>query len=49
MRGIVYVFCLAAFCCLTAGCETTRGFGRDMENTGENLQQGIDKIYRPGE
>lgn len=48
MRGIISVLCVAAFGCL-AGCETTRGFGRDMENTGANLQQGIDKIYHPAD
>lgn len=49
MKSITCILCLAAFCCLVAGCETTKGFGKDMENTGANLQQGVDKIYHPGE
>ncbi|MGE5308351.1 MAG: hypothetical protein ACM3OC_04645 [Deltaproteobacteria bacterium] len=49
MRSAVSVLCLVAFCCLVAGCETTRGFGKDMENTGANMQKGVDKIYHPNE
>lgn len=26
---------------LVAGCETTKGAGRDIENTGENIQEGV--------
>ncbi len=45
MRSIMCALCLLAFC--LAGCETTRGFGKDMENTGANMQKGVDKIYHP--
>lgn len=47
MKGVISLLCLVVFCCLAAGCETARGFARDMENTGANMQQGIDKIYHP--
>lgn len=49
MNRITGMICLVIVCCLAAGCETARGFGKDMENTGANMQQGIDKIYHPGE
>lgn len=26
------------------GCETTRGVGKDMENTGSNIQQGVGNV-----
>lgn len=26
-----------------AGCETTRGIGKDLENTGDNIQETVDK------
>lgn len=26
------------------GCETSRGLGQDVENTGENIQQGVDRV-----
>jgi predicted small secreted protein len=47
MKSVISVVCLLAFCCLAAGCETTRGLGKDMENTGANVQKGVDKIYHP--
>jgi predicted small secreted protein len=25
------------------GCETTRGAGQDIENTGANIQEGVEK------
>lgn len=25
------------------GCETTRGMGKDVENTGENIQDAVEK------
>lgn len=31
---------------LVAGCETTRGAGRDIENTGENVQEGVEDVTR---
>lgn len=26
-----------------AGCNTSKGVGKDIENTGENIQQGVEK------
>lgn len=31
---------------LVAGCETTSGAGRDIENTGENIQEGVGDLTR---
>lgn len=28
------------------GCETTRGVGKDVENTGDNIQDGVKEITR---
>lgn len=27
-----------------SGCETTRGLGEDIQNTGTNLRQGVEKV-----
>ena len=38
---------LVVFCCtvvlLTAGCETVKGMGQDIENTGENVEKAMSK------
>lgn len=31
---------LLAMACTLAACNTTRGFGRDMEDAGESIQKG---------
>ncbi len=28
---------------IVLGCETTRGFGKDVEKTGKNIQKTVDK------
>jgi len=40
------VFCLllaAATLTIFSGCRTAHGFGEDMENAGQSIQQGTDK------
>jgi predicted small secreted protein len=34
---------LLAVCVLAAGCNTAKGVGQDVENTGENIKQTVDK------
>lgn len=34
IAGIIFVACFASL----AGCETMRGAGRDIEDTGQNIQ-----------
>ena len=38
---------LIVFCCavilLNAGCETVKGVGQDIKNTGENVEHAIEK------
>ncbi len=29
---------------MLGGCQTTRGLGEDVENTGENVQEGIGEV-----
>ena len=30
--------------CVMYGCNTTHGLGKDVENTGKNIQEGVDKV-----
>ena len=30
-------------CVIAAGCETTRGLGQDVENSGRNVRETVDK------
>ncbi|MGE5308353.1 MAG: hypothetical protein ACM3OC_04655 [Deltaproteobacteria bacterium] len=39
MRSMIALAFLAVFA--VAGCETTKGAGKDIENTGSNMQRGI--------
>lgn len=39
LRNLTAVLLLAAFASLaTSGCQTSKGFGKDVENLGENIQ-----------
>lgn len=39
------LFILLALLSVTlAGCETTSGLGQDVENTGENIQEGVEDM-----
>ncbi len=40
------VICVSA--AIISGCETTRGFGEDIQNTGTNIQKGLSNVD-PGE
>lgn len=41
-RQIGICILLASFLML-AGCETTEGLGKDVENTGKNIQETVEK------
>lgn len=47
LKCFIALSCVALIA-LSTGCETTRGFGKDVQNTGENLVQVVDKVYPPG-
>ena len=46
MKNAVLFILLSIF---LAGCETVKGVGKDLTNTGENLQEVADKIDPPEE
>ncbi len=37
------ILSLLIICAFAAGCETTRGVGKDVENTGQNIRETVDK------
>ncbi len=39
--GMFFVLAMATFS--LAGCNTTKGLGQDVENTGKNIQETVDK------
>ena len=41
-KEIVFVFCFAVVL-FVSGCETIKGIGRDVENTGQNIQEALTK------
>ncbi len=41
MKGLTSVVALFALIALAAGCNTTKGAGEDIANTGKNIQQGL--------
>ena len=38
------ILCLLTMMALLAGCETTKGAAKDMENTGQNIQEGVQDL-----
>jgi len=41
LKRIVVLFCITAFLAVVGmGCNTAHGFGKDMENAGEGIQNG---------
>lgn len=44
MKKLTLLFLLLSV--LIAGCETTRGAGKDIENTGDNIQEGVGEVTR---
>jgi predicted small secreted protein len=39
----ISVYLLIASVLVLAGCETTQGLGKDVENTGQNIQETVEK------
>jgi predicted small secreted protein len=43
MKNLIVVALIAAFAVIATGCKNTaKGIGRDMENTGEKIQDKVD-------
>ena len=40
LYSIVTLLCAALLAMVATGCNTTRGLGRDVERTGEKIQDG---------
>ena len=43
MRKLLVVVMSCAVLTYLTGCETTKGAGKDIENTGKNIQETVDK------
>jgi predicted small secreted protein len=43
MKVLLSVTLVAGLCMMLVGCETTKGAGKDLENTGRNIQDTVDK------
>lgn len=43
MRRIIFIAAGCAFVFSLAGCETFKGLGKDVENTGRNIQEALSK------
>jgi predicted small secreted protein len=43
MRKLLMILMGGIFLASLAGCETAKGFGKDLEKSGENIQETIDK------
>jgi predicted small secreted protein len=43
MKNLFLLAVMALFVTSLVGCETTKGAGQDIENTGKNIQQGVDR------
>lgn len=43
-KMLIAVAGLAAVVGIYSGCETTRGLGEDVENTGYNIQRGVKSV-----
>lgn len=44
MQRIYLLYVLTALSMLVAGCETVKGIGKDLRNTGENINEAVNKI-----
>ena len=43
MRQVIFMAVGIVFVLSLVGCETLRGLGKDIENTGRNIQKGLSK------
>ena len=41
-----YTVYLLLFLIVLAGCETVKGLGKDIENTGDNIQEAAEKLEK---
>lgn len=39
MKNYILMLVIAAFAVVATGCNTAKGFGEDMENAGEKIQE----------
>lgn len=46
MKKFVLFLLSGLFIISLIGCETAKGVGKDIENTGKNIQEGLDNIGR---
>lgn len=44
MKKIILSLLIGLFIISLAGCETAKGLGKDIENTGKNIQKGVGGI-----
>ena len=44
MKKTLTYFCLLVLVFAISGCETFKGFGQDIHNTGENIKEAVDNI-----
>ena len=43
MKTILSLTAVAVLTCFLVGCEASKGIGKDIENTGKNIQETVDK------
>ena len=43
MRVILSITAIAGLCLLLISCEASKGAGKDIENTGKNIQKAVEK------
>lgn len=43
MRQVIFIIVGCAFVLSLGGCETFKGLGKDVENTGRNIQEVLSK------
>ena len=44
MKKAIFMVLGLVFVLNLIGCETVKGFGKDLQNTGENIKETVDKI-----
>lgn len=44
MKRIKLIFLLYVLALTVAGCEMTKGAGKDLENTGDNIQEKVQSL-----
>ena len=49
VMGSFFLGAYAFFLLSSGGCEMTRGLGKDIENTGKNIQRALNKVGGPAD